>query len=94
MKNSIMSYLEKKNWKVDNQKKEAFKIFTFDNFKDAFSWMTEISIVAEAFNHHPEWKNIYNKVDVLLTTHDEGKITNKDYELAKKMDMTFEKYKA
>ena len=51
MNNSIMSYLEKKNWKVDNQKKEAFKVFTFDNFKDAFSWMTEI--LASKFEFPP-----------------------------------------
>lgn len=90
--NNIAALLEKKNWQIDNQKKKAFKVFTFNNFKDAFSWMTEMSVVAEKFNHHPEWKNVYNKVEVTLTTHDKDSLTGADSMLAVFMDKKFEKY--
>ena len=53
--------------------------------------MTKVAIYAEKLNHHPEWNNVYNKVKVYLQTHDEGKITLKDLELAKIMDNFFEK---
>ena len=53
--------------------------------------MTKVAIYAEKLNHHPEWNNVYNKVKVHLQTHDEGKITIKDLELAKIMDNFFEK---
>jgi len=48
--------------------------------------MSEIAVVAEAMNHHPEWFNVYNRVDVTLTTHDAGGVTDKDVTLAKRME--------
>ncbi|MBU3023183.1 4a-hydroxytetrahydrobiopterin dehydratase [Aestuariibacter sp. A3R04] len=62
------------------------KTFRFKHFVDAFGWMTKVAIWAEKLNHHPEWFNVYNKVDVVLTTHDAGGISEKDIKLAKKMD--------
>ena len=72
-------------WKED--KNELVKNFEFKNFIDAFSFMTKVAIVAEKENHHPWWSNVYNKVEIRLTTHDAGNIiTLKDRELAKKID--------
>ena len=62
------------------------KVFKFDDFAAAFGFMSEIAVVAEAMNHHPEWFNVYNRVDVTLTTHDAGGVTEKDVALAKRME--------
>lgn len=62
------------------------KVFQFKDFAAAFGFMTEIAIVAEAMNHHPQWYNVYNRVDVTLTTHDAGGLTEKDVTLAKRME--------
>ncbi len=62
------------------------KVFRFDDFAQAFGFMSEIAIIAEAMNHHPEWYNVYNRVDVTLTTHDAGGVTEKDIELARRME--------
>ena len=94
MDNIYYNYLKKNNWELNKDNTKAFKVYGFKGFGEAFSWMTEIALYSEACDHHPEWKNVYNKLEVILTTHDKGKITKKDYELAKKMDMAFEKYKA
>lgn len=63
------------------------KVFKFRNFIEAFSFMTNIAIVAEKMDHHPEWYNVYNRVDITLTTHDSGGVTEKDITLAKAMEM-------
>jgi 4a-hydroxytetrahydrobiopterin dehydratase len=65
------------------------KEFTFDNFIQAFSFMTASAIWAEKHNHHPEWSNVYNKVKVRLSTHDSGGVTDKDFALAEKMDQIY-----
>ena len=62
------------------------KIFKFDDFAQAFGFMSEIAIVAGAMNHHPEWYNVYNRVDVTLTTHEAGGVTDKDVDLARRME--------
>lgn len=57
--------------------------FEFDDFNSAFGFMTRVALVAEKRNHHPEWTNIYNKVEIRLCTHDAGNVvTNRDRELA------------
>lgn len=58
----------------------------FDDFKDAFSVMTRIAFEAEKLNHHPDWTNVYNTLQISLSTHDAGGVTNKDFELAKIID--------
>lgn len=58
------------------------KTFVFSDFVTAFAFMTATALRAEQMNHHPEWFNVYNRVDVVLTTHDEGGVTGKDIELA------------
>ncbi|MGY3055181.1 4a-hydroxytetrahydrobiopterin dehydratase [Pedobacter sp. UYEF25] len=68
----------------DNSLKRSFK---FKNFIEAWSFMTKVAMVAEKMDHHPEWSNVYNKVNITLTTHDKGNtITDKDRELAKKIN--------
>ena len=62
------------------------KEFKFKNFAQAWGWMTQIAIVAEKMNHHPEWSNVYNRVHVVLTTHDADGLSALDIKLAKKMD--------
>lgn len=74
-------------WTTNNNR--LCKTFTFKTFADAISFMVRVSYKAEDINHHPEWKNIYNKIHVELTTHDTGKITHLDQSLAAFMDDIF-----
>lgn len=62
------------------------KVFRFDDFAEAFAFMTRIAIIADKMDHHPEWFNVYNRVDVTLRTHDTGGVTEKDVALAKAME--------
>jgi len=62
------------------------KSFKFDTFTQAFGFMTMAAIAAEKADHHPEWFNVYNRVDVTLATHDAGGVTDKDIKLAQTMD--------
>lgn len=63
------------------------KTFLFDNFMQAFSFMTTVAMLAEKANHHPDWSNCYNKVDIKLSTHDAGNIvTEKDHNLSRLID--------
>ena len=69
------------------------RIFKFKNFTQAFAFMTEVAFAAEKQNHHPNWSNVYNTVDIKLNTHDKGDIvTEKDHALAKAIDGIFERY--
>lgn len=60
--------------------------FEFENFKEAFTLMTRIAFEAEAQQHHPEWSNIYNELEISLSTHDAGGVTEKDVKLAKTIE--------
>lgn len=62
------------------------KVFKFEDFAEAFGFMTRMAIIADRMDHHPEWFNVYNRVDVTLTTHDAGGVTDKDVTLAKAME--------
>lgn len=74
----------------DNQLKASFK---FKNFIEAFAFMTEVAFYAEKQNHHPNWSNVWNIVEIHLTTHDAGNIvTEKDRTLAKAIDKVYKKY--
>lgn len=64
-----------------------YKKFVFANFSEAFAFMTRVAIEAEKLNHHPKWSNVWNTVEIWLSTHDAGNIvTEKDYTLAKNID--------
>lgn len=73
------------DWTEENN--ELVKQFTFSDFSEAFAFMTRVAILAEKHNHHPWWSNVYNKVEIRLTTHDAGNtITKKDRDLAEAID--------
>ena len=83
--NQLDYFLEKHpSWIIDN--KTIKKEFEFDNFIDAFGFMSRVSLLSEKMNHHPDWQNTYNKVKINLTTHDKGGITNNDINLAESID--------
>lgn len=83
----VSSFIEAHDsWSVEGGK--LYREFVFRNFCEAFGFMAEVALVAERSNHHPEWGNIYNRVEVYLTTHDAGGITQKDLDLAGRMDVT------
>ncbi|QED37063.1 4a-hydroxytetrahydrobiopterin dehydratase [Antarcticibacterium arcticum] len=60
--------------------------FEFENFKEAFTLMTRIAFEAEAMDHHPNWTNVYNTLEITLSTHDAGGVTAKDFKLAKAIE--------
>ncbi|MEM7078097.1 MAG: 4a-hydroxytetrahydrobiopterin dehydratase [Pseudomonadota bacterium] len=63
------------------------RTFTFDNFVQAFGFMTQVALLAEAMDHHPEWSNVYNRVDIRLTSHDASNtVTERDINLAKQIN--------
>ena len=72
-------------WKEENNK--LYKKFTFKNFSEAFAFMTRVALAAEKMDHHPLWTNVYKEVEIWLNTHSAGNtVTDKDRELAKKID--------
>lgn len=68
------------------------RTLVFKDFVEAFSFMTSAAILSEKLNHHPNWKNVYNKVDITLSTHDAGGLTDLDFKLAKAIDVVLDKY--
>jgi 4a-hydroxytetrahydrobiopterin dehydratase len=75
-------------WKMVKGRNAITKTFKFKDFMQAFGWMTAMAIYAEKKDHHPEWFNVYSTVEVVLSTHDIGGVSNLDIELAKKMNST------
>ena len=69
-------------WDYDETRDALTRTFVFADFVEAFGFMTRVAILAEKSDHHPEWSNIYNRVDVLLTTHDAGGLSARDVALA------------
>ena len=81
-----MDELAKSGWLPVDGRDAIRKSFRFRSFVDAFGWMTRVALRAEKLNHHPEWFNVYNRVDVTLSTHDAGGLTDLDVKLAGQMD--------
>ena len=73
-------------WREVKDRDAIAKRFQFKDFNEAFGFMARAALVAEKFDHHPEWFNVYNKVDVTLSTHDAGGLTDLDIKLADAMD--------
>ena len=72
-------------WQEKNN--ALYRQFTFKDFSEAFAFMTRVALLAEKMNHHPNWSNVWNKVEITLSTHDAGDIiTDKDRQLAKAID--------
>lgn len=79
-------------WTESNNKLSA--TFKFKDFSQAFAFMTEVAFLAEKYNHHPDWRNVWNTVEVHLNTHDAGAIvTDKDRALAKEIDRVWARYR-
>lgn len=79
-------------WSESNNTLSA--TFSFENFVQAFAFMTEVAFHAEQQQHHPDWQNVYNKVHINLSTHDAGDVvTEKDHKLASAIDKVYKKYK-
>lgn len=81
-------------WRHDTRRGAITREFTFADFTQAFAFMTQLALVAEKNNHHPEWFNVYNRVDITLTTHDAGGLTQRDIDLATVADAAFERFAA
>ena len=73
-------------WTAADGRDAITKTFRFADFNAAFGWMTRVALAAEKLDHHPEWFNVYSRVEVLLATHDAGGVTDLDVTLAKLMD--------
>ena len=81
----IQNFKIKTMWEEKNNK--LYKKFQFKNFSEAFAFMTRVAIEAEKMDHHPLWTNVYNTVEIWLSTHSAGDVvTEKDHKLAKKID--------
>lgn len=85
-RNAALQVLQMSGWVHDADRDALKKSFKFKDFITAWAWMTAVAIVAEKMNHHPEWSNVYSKVEVMLTTHDADGLTQLDLDLARKMD--------
>ena len=83
-KDQVLSQLS--GWTIVDGRDAIFKSFKFKSFHQAFGFMAEVALIAEKMDHHPEWFNVYSKVDVTLTTHSAGGVTILDVKLAQAMD--------
>lgn len=73
-------------WSEATGRDAIVKTFQFKSFSQAWGWMSRVALLAEKMDHHPEWVNVYGRIDVTLTTHSAGGVTEKDIALARKMD--------
>jgi 4a-hydroxytetrahydrobiopterin dehydratase len=73
-------------WEYDVDAQGIRRTLTFTDFAEAFGFMTRVAIIAEKADHHPEWFNVYNRVEILLTTHDAGGLSQRDIDLAMIID--------
>jgi 4a-hydroxytetrahydrobiopterin dehydratase len=73
-------------WAFDAERNGIARSFKFADFGAAFAFMTRVALEAEKADHHPDWSNVWNRVDILLSTHDAGRVTAKDIALAQRID--------
>jgi 4a-hydroxytetrahydrobiopterin dehydratase len=73
-------------WEYDHQARGIRRALSFADFAEAFAFMTRVAIIAEKADHHPEWFNVYNRVDILLTTHDANGLSERDIAMAAAID--------
>ncbi|QIG78362.1 4a-hydroxytetrahydrobiopterin dehydratase [Stakelama tenebrarum] len=72
---------------IHNAERDAIsRRFTFADFSEAFAFMARVALLAEKADHHPEWSNVYNRVDILLTTHDAGGLSQRDVQMARDIE--------
>jgi 4a-hydroxytetrahydrobiopterin dehydratase len=73
-------------WEWDVKRDAISRSFRFRDFQEAFAFMTRVALAAEKADHHPEWANVYNRVEIVLTTHDAQGLTQRDVDLARSID--------
>ena len=73
-------------WRAVQGRDAIERTFTFKDFGEAFGFMARVALVAEKMDHHPEWRNVWNRVEVVLSTHDAGGLTQRDVDLAQAMN--------
>ncbi|XP_007941993.1 pterin-4-alpha-carbinolamine dehydratase 2 [Orycteropus afer afer] len=81
-RNQVILDLKAAGWSELSERNAIYKEFSFKNFNQAFGFMSRVALQAEKMNHHPEWFNVYNKVQITLTSHDCGGLTKRDVKLA------------
>ena len=74
------------DWDYDEARAAISRSFTFPDFSAAFAFMTRVALLAEKHDHHPEWTNVWNRVDILLTTHDAGGLSGRDVAMAEAIE--------
>lgn len=74
------------DWDYDDGRDAIMRSFVFDDFSAAFAFMTRVALLAEKADHHPEWSNVWNRVDILLTTHDAGGLSARDVAMARAIE--------
>lgn len=74
------------DWDYDEARDAITRSIVFADFAEAFGFMTQVALIAERMNHHPEWSNVWNRVEIALTTHDAGGLSERDIELAEAID--------
>ena len=78
------------DWDYDEARDAITRSIVFTDFAEAFGFMTQVALIAEKADHHPEWTNVWNRVEILLTTHDAGGLSERDIELAEAIDAILE----
>ena len=73
-------------WDYEEGRDAISRNFTFDDFSEAFAFMTRVALLAEKADHHPEWSNVWNRVSIVLTTHDAGGLSHRDVTMAEAID--------
>jgi 4a-hydroxytetrahydrobiopterin dehydratase len=73
-------------WDFDEARDAITRRFTFADFSEAFAFMTRVALLAEKADHHPEWSNVWNRVDIALTTHDAGGLSHRDVAMAEAIE--------
>ncbi len=73
-------------WRWEAERGAITRRFVFADFNQAFGFMTRVALLAEKADHHPEWSNVWNRVDILLTTHDVGGLSSRDIQMAQAID--------
>ncbi|KFV61264.1 Pterin-4-alpha-carbinolamine dehydratase 2, partial [Dryobates pubescens] len=85
-RSQVLSDLKAAGWSELGERDAIYKEFHFKSFNQAFGFMTRVALQAEKMNHHPEWSNVYSKVQITLTSHDCGGLTRRDVRLARFID--------
>jgi 4a-hydroxytetrahydrobiopterin dehydratase len=78
------------DWDYDEARDAITRSFVFTDFSEAFAFMTRVALLAEKADHHPEWSNVWNRVEITLTTHDAGGLSGRDVEMAEAIERVLE----